>query len=800
MVIPPRWRKVFADLIGNKIRTLLVVLSIGVGVFSVGMVSSSFTILLSDMETGYQSVNPHSAIIYCQPYDDTFLETLRDIPGIDQVEGRSSVSSARVLLSPEEKIPIAFTTVPAVEEMVIDRLQYEEPVDGIPLGKHEIYIERSAQQALGVVPGDVIQVELADGKIRDLGVAAIVHDVSGPPYTFMLQAQAYTNPETLEWLGGSRQYDQVYLTVAENKSDEIYVNEVAQRLADKIEKSGREVYFTFVFNPGEHFATDVTEALGVIMSVLGLMAVLLSGFLVVNTINALLAQHVVQIGMMKAIGGNSRQLLVMYVVLVFCFGLISLLIAMPLSIYAGYMVAEGVANFLNFNLLGFRVPLISAVLQVVIAFVVPVVAALFPVSRGTRVTIREAISNYGLGKGQFGSSWIDRLVERVRGFSRPLLLSLRNTFRRKGRLALTLSTLILGGAIFIAVLNLRTSFHVAIENTLGYFLSDVNVSFDRAYRIQNVESLALSVPGVVGVEGWAQTTAQALNDDKQTSDEIAIIAPPANSTLIDPTVIEGRWLVPEDENALVIGNHLRKVRPDLAVGDELVIKINSKETKWEIVGFYQIAGNVIPPAVYANYAYLTHLLNEIDEVYSLRIITASHDGETQSQVAKSLEARFEQAGVTITSIATGQEINDQNQITIDILVYFLMVMAVLIAVVGALGLTGTMSMNVLERTREIGVMRAIGARDMTIQMIVIVEGMFIGIISWIFGALVSLPISLLLDNVAGVAFVTTPLPFILSADGFIIWLIGIIVLSTAASAIPAYNASRLTVREVLAYE
>jgi putative ABC transport system permease protein len=800
MMIPPRWRKVLADLWGNKIRTLLVVLSIGVGVFAVGMVSSSFIILLSDMEMGYQSVNPHSAIIYCSPFDDDFLASLKEISGVDQVEGRASVSSARVILSSDEKIPIAFMTIPSVDEMVIDRLSFELPVDGAPLGKHEIYIERSAQEALGVEPGDMIQVELANGKIRELGVAAVVHDVSGPPYTFMLQAQAFTTSETLEWLGGSRLYDQVYFTVSENKTDDVYVNDVAQRLANKIEKSGRDVYFTFVFNPGEHFATDVTEALGVIMSILGFMAVILSGFLVINTINALLAQHVVQIGMMKAIGGKSRQLLAMYVVLVFCFGLISLVIAMPLSIYAGYMVAAGVANFLNFDVLGFRVPLLSAVLQVAIAFVVPVTAALFPVSRGTRVTIREAISNYGLGQGQFGSSWIDRIVERVRGLSRPLLLSLRNTFRRKGRLALTLSTLILGGAIFIAVLNLRTSFHVAIENTLGYFLSDVNVSFDRSYRIQQVESLAMSVPGVVGVEGWAQSTAQVLTDDKQTSDEIAIVAPPANSTLIDPTVIEGRWLTPDDENALVIGNHLRKIRPDLAVGDEVVIKIDGEETSWEIVGFYQVAGNVIPPVVYANYEYLSHSLNQIDEVFSLRVITASHDGLAQSQVAKSLESRFQQAGVTITSIATGQEINDQNQVTIDILVYFLMVMAVLIAVVGALGLTGTMSMNVLERTREIGVMRAIGARNMTIQMIVIVEGMFIGIISWIFGSLVSLPISLLLDNVAGVAFVTTPLPFILSADGYIIWLVGIIVLSTAASAIPAYNASRLTVREVLAYE
>ena len=82
-------------------------------------------------------------------------------------------------------------------------------------------------------------------------------------------------------------------------------------------------------------------------------------------------------------------------------------------------------------------------------------AALAPVLSGARITVREAISGYGLGKGRFGKGRIDRLIERVRFLSRPMLLSLRNTFRRKGRLALTLTTLTLSGLIFVAVFSVR---------------------------------------------------------------------------------------------------------------------------------------------------------------------------------------------------------------------------------------------------------------------------------------------------------------------------------------------------------
>ncbi len=136
----------------------------------------------------------------------------------------------------------------------------------------------------------------------------------------------------------------------------------------------------------------------------------------------------------------------------------------------------------------------------------------------------------------------------------------------------------------------------------------------------------------------------------------------------------------------------------------------------------------------------------------------------------------------------------------DIIIYLLMAMGVLIASVGALGLMGTMSTNVLERTREIGVMRAIGASNGAIQRIVIVEGIIIGLLSWLVGGMLAFPVGLGLSSAVGAILFQTALPYTFSATGVFTWLAIVAVLATVASYLPAWNASRLTVREVLAYE
>jgi putative ABC transport system permease protein len=169
-------------------------------------------------------------------------------------------------------------------------------------------------------------------------------------------------------------------------------------------------------------------------------------------------------------------------------------------------------------------------------------------------------------------------------------------------------------------------------------------------------------------------------------------------------------------------------------------------------------------------------------------------------MADRLDQYFRDQGFHINAARTGVSTLKTASESLDILVTFLLIMALLTALVGSMGLTGTMGMNVLERTREIGVMRSIGAADREIMRTVIVEGVIIGGISWLLGSLLSLPFTYLLSDIISLAIFGSPITVNFTAAGFIIWLLVVLALSALASILPARNAARLTIREVLAYE
>jgi len=800
-MIRPRWRKVLRDLWSNKTRTFLVVLSISVGIFAVGTIADTRVMLSRDLSADYAGIRPSSAILFTAPFDDGLVRSLRQMDGVREAEARFTVVLP-LKTGPDEWRNLRLEAIDDYDDIRLDKVRPE--MGPWPPSVREVLVERASLQLTDANVGDMLTIKLPDGRERALRVAGLTHDLNKVPASFSGTPYGYITFDTLEWLGYPRAFNVLHVLADGDATDEQHVRSVLEQVQRKVEQQGATVRWMWVPEPDTFAADDVLRPMIIVLGVLAFLSLFLGGFLVINTVSALLMQQVRQIGMMKSIGARNGQIMRLYLGMVLVFGLLALFIAIPISSLAAYGVTRYLAGLINFDFAGFRIPLQVLALEIAVGLLVPLAAALYPIASGVRVTVRRALDFYGISGEQFGHSFVDRLLQRIRGrLPRPLLLSLRNTFRRKARLVLTLATLALGGAVFIAVFSVRASLIDTLRQFTAHVNYDVSVNFDGAYGAQLIERKAMYVPGVVAAESWGTSNARRVRPDGSEGSSFELTAPPAGTNMLQPMMVEGHWLGPDDKQAIVLDTDVLKNEPDIRVGDEIVLKTERQETTWRVAGIAQttLSATFIRIGTgYVNFADLAHAIRSPEPNGRLRIETTQHDAAFQSSVATALQDRYESSGIRTTSITTTSATREAIRYQFNILTVFLSIVATLLGIVGALSLMGTMSMNVHERAREVGVMRAIGASDGTVLKTVVVEGVCIGVLSWPVGALLALPISEVLTTTVGDEFTGAPLTYIFSLSGALFWLVFVVILSALASFLPAWGATRLSVREVLSYE
>jgi putative ABC transport system permease protein len=238
----------------------------------------------------------------------------------------------------------------------------------------------------------------------------------------------------------------------------------------------------------------------------------------------------------------------------------------------------------------------------------------------------------------------------------------------------------------------------------------------------------------------------------------------------------------------------------LGVGDEVIIDLpDVGETRWTIVGLVFDLNGRDQNTAFANIDMLNLALHNVGRAAVVMVQGTDQSLATQLAIEADLVAFLNGKGMKVGYSQAATEDRNRASAQFSILTQLLMMMTILMAVVGSMGLSGTLSINVIERRREIGVMRAVGASSRDVGFVFTGEGLMLGLTSWIF----AVPIGLS----AAPAFVLTlgkvidfPAEYYPAAHGVWIWLGIVILLSILASWVPARRATRISVNESLAYE
>ena len=233
---------------------------------------------------------------------------------------------------------------------------------------------------------------------------------------------------------------------------------------------------------GKHPHQTQMTAILVMLLMFAFMALVLSAVLTATTMSALLAQQVRQIGVMKTIGARTSQITNLYLLLVVLMGVAALVIGLPLSIFVGRNLSNLIAQLLNFTLYSSSIPSWVFVVQISAGLLLPVLAALVPILAATRITVQQAISDFGVNRAGLDAGAITILLGKLRGLDRTLVLALRNTFRRKGRLLMTLTLLAVAGALFITSLNVKSAWEqsLATASAARHYDAEIRLSYPQS--------------------------------------------------------------------------------------------------------------------------------------------------------------------------------------------------------------------------------------------------------------------------------------------------------------------------------
>jgi putative ABC transport system permease protein len=646
---------------------------------------------------------------------------------------------------------------------------------------------------LNAATGGRLQLKTPNGPLVSLPVAGLVHDPGLAPAWQERCGYAYVTRQTLKQpLGEDGALHELRVRFQGVEETMPAVQAAAQTLAAALRAQGVAVSEIKVPPPRRHpHQTQMTTVLFLLLA-FSVMSLLLSGVLVATTLSALLARQVREIGVMKTLGARTAQLAGLYLVMVAIIGLASLLLAWPLGLLGTRGFASAVSQLLNFTLHDASPPAWVWGLQAAAALCVPAMVAALPVWRACRVTVREAVDRHGVSS------------ERLRGRIARWPAALRNLLRRPGRAALTLGLLAAGGAMFITALDLSRSWELTIDKVYQTRHYDVELRLHAAQPLALRELLARE-PSVRRVEAWGYSEAAFARAGEvdlshgypdRGHGSFAVMAPPADTRFISFPLRAGRWLQPGDDDAVVLNHAAFAQQKQLKVGDTVLISIGGHVRPWKLVGIVEEIGAA--GVAYVSDRAFARVTGSEGRARLLRVSTTAADAAQRLQMIRTFETRLAEAGGGVETAAPLAELRTAMGDHIVILIRALMALAAVMAAVGGLGLASSLGISVLERTRELAVMKTLGATPQRLLRGVLAEAQWMGWVSGVLAFALALPLTGLLDALVGGLGFVAPLPFAVAWPAVAGWFVLVAVVSCLAALPPALRAARAPIALALA--
>lgn len=782
-MMSPLTKKAIRDVTRRRLRTTLTVFGIAIGVMGLTAISFASGQIMTGLRSLNDSTGQPDIQFFTAPTSTNVADVLSRQPNVKTAATETVVSTRWAVPSGHE--PLIITGLSSFQDLPFQ--QFSLPAGALP-GPNEILMESSDRSVSPFKVGDEIELQ-AGASIYHLRVSGLTSTPGVVSPMLTGRGRGYMRESDLRSV----------FHVAGSNTALVRLNDYNTR-ADTAKQLAQMLASNDVVVLGSQVGRDVSQggsstvfAIFLIMQVLSGVALLLTVFLLLSTVTTLVTEQVPVIGTMKAIGARTGQVLRNYLTGVALYGVFGTALGLVLGVGLGDLLYRFFA--VNFGMDESLVVISPSLVitAVLVGIGVPLAAATIPILIGTRITVRQAMAGYGLSAGDTrrGRRW-SAVMRAVFGYlPEAAQLGLRSIFRRRTRAALTVSALAITGAAFLAVQTTSSSWNAVLNDILASYHADVFVTFDNPQPSGTVEPVVAGVRGVAQTEPLSQT---GVHTNWGTAILTGVVPDP---TLYHKRVLAGRWLTRSDQGAVLISQDAAQ-RSGLHVGDTVDFHTDLYSAQWRIVGMVKDLKNPGDGVLITTLAQ-ANAFNHLPEDYAqqLMIRSSSSNQADIDALAKRLDDTLGGTEAQATVQTSSQQIRQSQGNFLLIYAIFYSVVAI-IALVGGIGLFNALAMSVLERRREIGILRSMGATGRKVAQVFWTEGVGLGVVSWLVAVVIGIPAAYGFIQLLGSVLLKSP--FVFNAVSMLAMLVFIIAVASLATIGPVWSASRVRIAETLRYE
>ncbi len=783
------FRKAYRDVTKRRVRSLLTLLGILIGVGGVVAIVSTGQNLARAQQAAYADASQADITFWVWNAPASLPRALSEIENMRAAELR--VDFFTRCRWDNGAGDVNLHGVADFENMRVDQIFLRAgrfPKDG------EVVIEQSALETMPLHFGNTLTCRGSNGEAdRTFTLVGAIQTPNYPSASLLDYATMYAPSQDVIRLLGAVGSNGLRVKV----NDIANASDTAREISQLLDRRNIQHGAPTIRDPENFLGKRELDALLAVLAIFSIVGLITSGFLVANTLAAIVTEQVSEIGTLKALGGTRGQVMLVFLMSALVYGIIGTSLGLLVGAFASWRLMLFIGSLLNLSI-DFQVSPLGIALGALVGIGVTLLAGMIPAYSATRIPVKRALDSYGITP-TYGAGRLDRALQKIVALPPLAAMSVRNLARRKSRALVTMLVIGVAVATSLASQAVSASVDTAIDDLFRTYRADAWVWFGE-YVGDNMRAALTSVKGVERAEAWSLQNAWVSTDAKREtrSERARIWGLPANTELYIPNLQQGRWYNAGASDEAVISTDLVESL-NLRLGDTIQVDTGDDLRTFRIVGITidnsvflgsDVAGKVfIPETVVAKMEGREGWATFFAAGFS------RHDVEGVEAQLDAISQKFRR--YQMGSDSAVREVKGAKEQT-RILTIALTAMSVLIGVIGALGVVNTITLNVLERRREIGVLRSIGASDANVMQAFLTEGLAFGIGGWLIGIVLGFPLGLLLTRVMEAVlfhlnYVFTP-QMVLISLGFALFI------TVGASLIPAFAAARMKVKEVLRYE